>query len=72
MTVSLPTKVHLSDALLVVGIIRLTAGAAHLKDMEGKDLGRTNQFSKKNRHLLHEGSNIRVSGKEVEVSACML
>lgn len=38
-----------------------------LKDMEGKDLGKSSQYSKKNSHLLHEGFTGRVSGKEIEV-----
>lgn len=52
---------------LYAGILRVAAKVCYLKDMEGKDIGKSSQFSKKNSHLLTEGKNVRVSGKEVEV-----
>jgi hypothetical protein len=47
--------------------LKITGQTCSLKDIEGKDLGKTCTYGKKILEDLGEGNTLRIAGKEIEV-----
>ena len=54
--------------IIIQGVLVITGTRCVLKDMEGKELGKTISYSKKTLDDLTEGNTLKVAGKDMEVS----